>query len=39
MNPFSDETPENKFKIANIDGVSEPALRACRIAEEIVATA
>jgi hypothetical protein len=33
-----DETPEKRFNV-NIDGVSEPALRATRIAEEIVAGA
>ncbi|RJT35258.1 hypothetical protein D3227_21740 [Mesorhizobium waimense] len=33
-----DETPEKRLN-ANIGGVSEPALRASRIAEEIVAAA
>ncbi|WP_210325258.1 hypothetical protein, partial [Mesorhizobium silamurunense] len=38
FNRRENEPPEKRFN-ANIDGVSEPALRASRIAEEIVAAA
>jgi hypothetical protein len=38
FNRRENEPPEKRFN-ANIDGVTEPALRACRIAEEIVAAA